>query len=463
MSRSARYFSRLERQVQPEDTRPARERRLDVNRRYVEPPRRDAITLSDGYLDSLRGSFNLNRFPRDALVNIFATPMDFPGDGLFSVRYFDEEVSIDPDMNVSITIESDNEDMTSAAEAIQEDQTQDESDDTQEDSVVSFTAEDDEERELQAYISRLYRRLTKDPSKISITPFLDENGRLYTDRSRLNQIAMDETIEMAAPDAMDGPLKVTDEQIKFINEYRMTAMRGSSQIDRLAREAQNIEASYLRALSAIKEEWQRQSTQKSHDLTPDDLREMARFVRSVHFHSHERSFSVITTPITIDFLGPDGRMVKPFGSMLVIFSEVRCSAYQYSHQTKPNGSSDRIHPHVAGNGGKVCLGEVASAYHRAFISGDIPELVKLVYGILSTYNPESPYTPLHRFSDAPPKNKTPFMCFETNKPSKAPIACEHCGRRIDHCKCNHTIHISEEPAAAPSRDSKGRFAPSASL
>lgn len=84
------------------------------------------------------------------------------------------------------------------------------------------------------------------------------------------------------------------------------------------------------------------------------------------------------------------------------------------------------HPHV-NEAGTVCWGSGAADATRGLAEGDYERVFAILFTILTTYNPESPYATLAKFQAKQPDNKPGFV----------PRLCEKCGHNleIEGCQC----------------------------
>lgn len=91
--------------------------------------------------------------------------------------------------------------------------------------------------------------------------------------------------------------------------------------------------------------------------------------------------------------------------------------------TTPNHQTDYPHPHVSNC--TLCMGDALNPIRSAFHSCDLLTICDMVLAVLSNYNPDSPYRPLHAF--LPPTAYGLPSCVESNAPSDHTRTCCSCG------------------------------------
>ena len=96
-----------------------------------------------------------------------------------------------------------------------------------------------------------------------------------------------------------------------------------------------------------------------------------------------------------------------------------------------NTYEGRIHPHVSG--GIACLAEFATPLIRNLDAGNYPAVLITLCTYLQTYNPGSPYTPVHNWlPNNPWSNPHCRTC-------KQPLAICTCTRRVAKERCVHCV------------------------
>jgi len=116
---------------------------------------------------------------------------------------------------------------------------------------------------------------------------------------------------------------------------------------------------------------------------------------SIKFDGDANTISVITEPITLDYIS-----FGPFEIRLHIdkLSELYRDSPYYCIALDPNPAatdSGVTHPHVSND--KVCEGDGYDAIRAALEQGRLGDFFSLVRGILNTYNPDSPYVSLEEW------------------------------------------------------------------
>lgn len=152
------------------------------------------------------------------------------------------------------------------------------------------------------------------------------------------------------------------------------------------------------------------------------------------FDLEERTISVFTEPITFDDIALGTFEIKlQIDQVQNLFRE---SPYRVIAQDpNPAAADDGVtHPHVSAE--RVCEGDGHAAITKALEQGRISDFFSIVTGILSTYNPDSPYVSLSDWQG--------YGCYDCGHTmaSDDSYYCEHCMN--DFCsQCSTYCQVCE--------------------
>jgi len=124
----------------------------------------------------------------------------------------------------------------------------------------------------------------------------------------------------------------------------------------------------------------------------EELRAVQAEFDEVEFHSEDDSLCVVTEPITLEdvYFGPF-RIALYMNKLGALYTKT--PYYVIAVEPHPASKDEAVtHPHVSNE--TLCEGDGATAIRAALEEGRLSEFFMMVRGILSTYNPDSPYVPL---------------------------------------------------------------------
>lgn len=158
------------------------------------------------------------------------------------------------------------------------------------------------------------------------------------------------------------------------------------------------------------------------DSLRDEVTQLLDEFERVRLEKRSRELVVTTDPITLEevALGPFEVRLDLRG----LGSPDRGAPYRvHALQPNPPAGHDHVtHPHVSGE--RLCEGE-ASAIRAALESGRLSDFFLLVRGVLTTYNPASPYVSLEDWDAS--------ACAECGDRGET-WACDACGNEVcDNC------------------------------
>ena len=158
----------------------------------------------------------------------------------------------------------------------------------------------------------------------------------------------------------------------------------------------------------------------------EEIRALQEEFDDVAFNAEEKALCVITEPITLEdtYLGPFRIALyldKPHEMVRKI------PYYVTAIEPHPAAKDEAItHPHVSNE--VLCEGDGAAAMRAAFEEGRLSDFFLMVRGILTTYNPDSPYVSLADWDGTP--------CYDCGyvMDDESSYSCSHCGNAVcDSC------------------------------
>jgi hypothetical protein len=164
----------------------------------------------------------------------------------------------------------------------------------------------------------------------------------------------------------------------------------------------------------------------------------------------EKWISVISNPITLtDENGDDTDLgtFKVFINLLASRNDILEVVALEPHPCIKDKSI--THPHVSAN--HLCEGEATEAIGIAFAEGRFTDLVQIVFSILNTYNPKSPYVPLEQWTQS-------FDCVECGEHMSeddyntcdrcSDIFCREC---LNYCSCHDDLFCFQHSTSCSHR------------
>ena len=157
----------------------------------------------------------------------------------------------------------------------------------------------------------------------------------------------------------------------------------------------------------------------------------------VEFNAEEDALSVVTEPITLEdvYLGRF-RILLALDKFAQIYHRV--PYYVIAVEPHPAAKDEAItHPHVSNE--VLCEGDGAGAIRAALEEGRLCDFFVLVRGILTTYNPDSPYVALSNWDGVACSDCGYVMDSESS------YSCSYCGNAVcDNCSrvctdCDETV------------------------
>ncbi len=124
----------------------------------------------------------------------------------------------------------------------------------------------------------------------------------------------------------------------------------------------------------------------------EELRALQAEFDDVEFNPEEDALCAVTEPITLEdvYLGPF-RIALCLNKLGELYT--RTPYYVVAVEPHPAAKDEAItHPHVSNE--TLCEGDGAAAIRAALEEGRLCDFFVMVRGILTTYNPDSPYVPL---------------------------------------------------------------------
>ena len=167
----------------------------------------------------------------------------------------------------------------------------------------------------------------------------------------------------------------------------------------------------------------------------EELGQLEQEFDGVEFNIHEYYISVNTTPITLEdiYLGPFQIKLD-----LEKLNSLHKDSPYYIIALDPNPaatSSEVTHPHVSDE--KLCEGDGYTSIRAALQQGRLTDFFTMVKGILTTYNPDSPYVSLDDWQGV--------ACYDCGytMDSESCYYCYRCER--DYCsECSTYCHSCDE-------------------
>lgn len=153
----------------------------------------------------------------------------------------------------------------------------------------------------------------------------------------------------------------------------------------------------------------------------------------------EDEFNHPTVEFTTDFITlSHGSKTVELGRFAVAYAIKSVSGYAEALEPNPAaGNEDVTHPHVDSE--HICLGDAHEALKRCGLKGELLAVKDLITAVLTTYNPESPYVPIHSWDGEPCA-----MCGNDEEfySSDQLCTCEYrgCGNRL----CEDHIYYCED-------------------
>jgi hypothetical protein len=158
----------------------------------------------------------------------------------------------------------------------------------------------------------------------------------------------------------------------------------------------------------------------------EELRALQEEFDDVAFNADEGALCAITEPITLEdtYLGPF-RIALYLDKLHEMVHKI--PYYVTALEPHPAAKDEAItHPHVSNE--VLCEGDGAAALRAAFEEGRLSDFFVLVRGILTTYNPDSPYISLGDWDGT--------ACYDCGyvMDDESSYSCSHCGNAVcDSC------------------------------